>query len=376
MSTSATSTTTTASKVDALYGPGTLLGWYLTLAACFMSWTLHPDKRRRDSIDPDLVVSLTLPIVAVVHLISQISKLSMNQTNLRLSSENGTSDLLQETADAIEAPLVVIEAFMNIAATMVIVACCFATIRRALVVGAVGIVSFATDCFLHRSNVRSTGLSRLFSRSFVADSAIALIMIGVILAVLILAASLITSMFFYNRHRGQERQIREAEEEARNLENELEVLVYEDISTYGRLSYLYRAERLKRGSFKESSSSRFITLISLFFLPLSIVLSFFSMTFELKPSTAASPQPTPILVPVGNPRAPELSALLFPKSNSSLEDLDQKLAVFAGLTALAFSLYPILSVWYAEWKMNQARHLKCRQEDNMRLRRLISEGQS
>jgi NADH:ubiquinone oxidoreductase subunit 5 (subunit L)/multisubunit Na+/H+ antiporter MnhA subunit len=201
-------------------------------------------------------------------------------------------------------------------------------------------------------------LSRLFSRSFVADSAIALIIIGVILAVLILVAFLTTSLFFYKRHRGQKRQIRETEEETRNLEIELDVLlVYEDISTYGRLSYLYRTERLKQESFKESSSSQSITLISLFFLPLSMVLSFFGMTSELKPSTTSF-QPKPPLETVGNPRAAGLYALLFPRSNSSLKDLDQKVAVFAGLTVLAFSLYSILSVWYAEWKKNQARDLQ------------------
>ena len=76
MTTNATSSTSADSKVDALYEPGTLMGWHLTIAACFVSWTLHPKKRARDSIDPDLVVSLILPVVAVVHLTSQISKIT------------------------------------------------------------------------------------------------------------------------------------------------------------------------------------------------------------------------------------------------------------------------------------------------------------
>ena len=270
--------------------------------------------------------------------------------NTRLSSENGASDISQKTADAIEAPLVVIDAFMNIAATMFMVACCFVTIRRALVVGAVGIVSFAADYFLHMSDVRSTGLSRLFSRSFIVDSAIALIIIGAILAVPTLVAFTITLLFFYNRHRGQKRQIREAEAESRNLENELDVLVYE---AYGRPSYLYRREQLKRQlkrqSFKESRSTQMISLVTVSLLPLAIVSSLLSTTLQSKPSTA-SPQPTPPSKIVVNPRAPGLTTFLFPRSNSSLEDLDQKMAVFAGLTALAFSLYSVLSVPYAEWK--------------------------
>jgi hypothetical protein len=370
-----TSTNSATSKVDSLYGPGTLLGWYLTLAACLVSWTLHPKKRKRDSIDPDLVVSLTLPIVAVVHLISQVSKLSTLQTNIQRTSRNDASDILQETADAIEAPLVVIEAFMNIAATMFIVACFFSTIRRALLVGTVGIISFATDCFLHLSNVQSKGLSRLFSRSFVADSAIALIMIGVLLAVLVLAAFVITSVFFYNRRGEQNRRIQEAEEETRVLENELDVLAYEDISNHSRLMQLYRMEQLKRRTFKDSRSSKSLTVLTAVFLPLSFVTSLFGMNFEPKRYTASSPS-TPLVKVMGNPRAPGLIAFLFPRSNSSLKDLDQRVAVFAGLTALVFSLYSVLSVWYAAWKKNQAQDLQSRRADIMRLRRLVSEGQT
>ena len=116
------------------------------------------------------------------------------------------------------------------------------------------------------------------------------------------------------------------------MKNELEVLEYEDISTYGLLSYLFRTEQLKREScresFKNSSSSLLITRLSFLFT------SFFGMTLGLE-SSAASLQPAPPLQTVGNPRAPGLVALFFPKSSSSLKDLDQKVAVFAGLTTLA-----------------------------------------
>lgn len=55
-------------KVSSLYGPGTIAAWYFTVLSVLVSWTLHPRKRKSGSIDVDLVATLTLPAVAVGHL--------------------------------------------------------------------------------------------------------------------------------------------------------------------------------------------------------------------------------------------------------------------------------------------------------------------
>lgn len=377
MTTSTTNTTSATSKVDALYGPGTLLGWYLTLAACFVSWTLHPRSRMRDSLDPDLIISLTLPLVAIVHLISQASKLAIPQTVHLHTLGGGSNEFLQEKANAIEAPLVVTEVFMNIAAVMFTVACYFVKIRRALVVGAVFLASFATDCFLHASRIRSTGLSRLFSRSFIADSAIALIVIGLSLAFLLLATFVITLLFFHKRQQKQKRQIQEAEQEARDLEIELHVVVCENVLINGGDRDSQRNRRTFLESLQGSGNIQRIHSLTFGFLILSLVASIMSISTGSQPLSTLHKQPlqlSPLDISI-HAKAPGLRALFFPKSNSSLKDLDQKVAVLAGLTVLAFGLYPVLNLWYRKLKNNQMRALELRQAENMRLRRLILEGQ-
>ena len=66
-------------SVSRLYGPGMIACWYFTVAACLLSWTLHPTKRRSGSIDADFIVLLTFPAVAAAHLISQVHTYPVDQ---------------------------------------------------------------------------------------------------------------------------------------------------------------------------------------------------------------------------------------------------------------------------------------------------------
>lgn len=71
-STSSIGDTSYLSKVNQLYGPGTVGGWYLTVLAVLVSWSLHPEKRDSDSISLDFIGVLMLPAVALGHFISLI----------------------------------------------------------------------------------------------------------------------------------------------------------------------------------------------------------------------------------------------------------------------------------------------------------------
>jgi hypothetical protein len=53
--------------VSSLYGPGTVVCWYLTWVSVQVSWITHPKKGTFDSIDPDFIAVLTLPTVAAGH---------------------------------------------------------------------------------------------------------------------------------------------------------------------------------------------------------------------------------------------------------------------------------------------------------------------
>ena len=66
--------------ISSLYGPGTILCWYLTVSSCFCSWLFNAKKRSRDSIDNDFVAALTLPVVAATHLIIQTTTFSSSRS--------------------------------------------------------------------------------------------------------------------------------------------------------------------------------------------------------------------------------------------------------------------------------------------------------
>ena len=56
--------------VSGVYGPGSMLGWYLTILGCLVSWTLHPRHKETDSISADMVAVLLFPLAAASHFTS------------------------------------------------------------------------------------------------------------------------------------------------------------------------------------------------------------------------------------------------------------------------------------------------------------------
>lgn len=56
-------------KVSSLYGVGTVTGWHLIIIGLLITWCFHPGKRRQDIISVDTIVVVTLPLVALGHLI-------------------------------------------------------------------------------------------------------------------------------------------------------------------------------------------------------------------------------------------------------------------------------------------------------------------
>lgn len=344
-------------RVDALYGPGTVSAWYLTILACAISWTLHDRKRKQDTIDMDLVASLTLPFAAIVNLLTHISKLSRQPLD--------DANTQQELADAIEAPLVLIEAFMNIAAVLFLIAAWSINIRRALVIGVGGFLCFATDGYLHLSSVKSLGLSRLFNRNFVTDSAIALIFISVSLSFLVLAAAAVASVFCFNHRRSQFRSLRRLEMENQQLEAQVRA---QAIS--GRSSTL--AAHPMRETQMDQLALRMITVLTTLFLPVTFCASLFAISGSNTSATftrhidQGSGEPA-------SPRAsmPSLMGFLFPRSLSSLNDLDQRVALAGGLAALGFNMYSVSAIWVNKWIESQRREMELRGEENMRLRRLL-----
>ena len=369
-----TEVASTPTNVDSLYGPGTVAAWYLTLVACIISWTLHPEKRKQDTINADLVVSLTLPVVAVCNLLSQISKIpEYDENNPQL---NDHSEVRQRMADTIEAPLVLIEAFMNVAVVMFMIAAWFIAIRRALVVGVVGLLCFAADWYVNISRVHLTGLSRLFSRNFVADSAIALLTIGMVLGLLLLTAITMAVFFLYDPHQEHKRDLHRLTSENRRLEHQIEAQIEAGFGTFeGHLMSL-RSQRFKQETWKEVWQTRATTSLTLLFLPLSFFASILSTTtVAFKPPWTTSTYHTSSSRFLHQHSAPGIRKWLFPRSASTLGDLDQEAALVGGIITVAFSLYSVCTIWVKGWLETQRCERQTREQENIRLRRILLEGQ-
>jgi len=61
-------------KVSSLYGPGAFAGWLCTTASVFISWTCNRHSEAHDTIGNDLIAALTIPTVATIHHLVELSK--------------------------------------------------------------------------------------------------------------------------------------------------------------------------------------------------------------------------------------------------------------------------------------------------------------
>jgi hypothetical protein len=182
--------------VSSLYGPGTIGSWYLTLASIFVSWTLNHKKRRSGSIDVDLIAVLTLPAVAAAHVAIQVRSLIHRGGNTIQHNDSGQ---YAQVIAAVEAPLTLIESFMPISVVLFLLSIWTYCIRRAVCVAAIGLVCLATECYVHFSGLEKLGISyrsslqtghdsaARFTRSFVAD------FFGLIVAILAVLAACVTT---------------------------------------------------------------------------------------------------------------------------------------------------------------------------------------
>lgn len=105
------------SLVNPLYGPGTVLGWYLTALGVHTSWIFHPEKRSSDSTSADFIAVLTLPSVALGHYTS----LMHHQLPWKIENEksgNHWDPSLQPEQFAAYAPFVLMRAFILVSIPM------------------------------------------------------------------------------------------------------------------------------------------------------------------------------------------------------------------------------------------------------------------
>ena len=85
--------TSTFDHINPLYGPGSLIGWCLALLGTITVWLFHPPRASRDSIDPDFVICLTLPVLAVGHTIALTKDAHANRLRRTLDQQDQSTAL-------------------------------------------------------------------------------------------------------------------------------------------------------------------------------------------------------------------------------------------------------------------------------------------
>lgn len=306
--------------VSSLYGPGTISCWYLTTLSILVSWTLHPQKRKSGSIDVDLIAVLTLPAVAAGHLVFQCRGYLRQDRTLQASGSVYEKDL--QSIAAIEAPWSVTVTFMAISLILFIIAMWTFCIRRAILVGLIGLLCligllyFAVEGSFHFC-FTDFGLPY---RPGILVIEILLLILLLVLLILPLGTVISTALALYTLPPSKTalsgpRQDVEGSNEA---------------SPRARMAY---GTPLRRDSAEVASRRSAIAIA------LSVTLGFLVSQQSSMSSSTSHP----------DCRSRNFFPRLFPRTACSITDLDQGVAAAAGATVLGFSVYSIAKVYYKIW---------------------------
>ena len=145
--------------INGLYGPGAMLGWYLTLAGCIISWTIHPRRRSTDSIHPDFVAFLIVPLAAAAQAIST-SRLVREHLvtvdgDMEALKRNYASLQTCQTRAAIETSSKVVLLYLFIT-IMIYPLSALRRFKRASALASVFIICFASQCYALDSTLFNT----------------------------------------------------------------------------------------------------------------------------------------------------------------------------------------------------------------------------
>ena len=328
--------------VSSLYGPGTIIAWYLTIVSVLLSWTLHPRKRISGSIDADLIAILTLPAVSAGHVLFRIQRWPLQDSDA-LADGNAYLRMVQTVA-AVEASFNVVETSMAIIVVLFHVAMWTLCVRRAIIVALVGLLCFATECYIHLSNFKALSPRRettdssnrlpTFSRYFVADFAGLVIAIAAILSGCAFMSAIIAYYML-------------ASPKANGSHGSaLEEMAPSNVQ---RIVHSTSEGHCLNG--REGHRARSITILSILFLPAALstcIAPTFGVSVDLlKNSSAASSRWQVIRESVTR-----LAREFLPRTASSILDLDQTVATIAGATVLTFEIYSVIA---AQCKAKSAR---------------------
>jgi hypothetical protein len=323
--------------VDSLYGPGTVGAWLLTLCAVLISWTLNASSRRKDTISIDFIAALLLPVVAASHLVFQVARLPFSVAEAITAQDVE----VQKYASAMEAPLNVCETF-SIAALLLAVCCgpwwgSDPKWKRLGLVLAVGLLSWGTENMMFAMatmkgvQLVDATLSRpyLFLLTPIVASTWGFLALCVVVGGVVWVISRVNAMRAQNTKRDLERihrrWARNYPLQVPNKKNNSSEITQGSVERMN--AQLERAlQESSRTLEHESRSIKSLTFISLVYLPVSFIASVFGLLLS---------------EPKDSSKTYSKHFFLIPKSNGSMSNLDQILALVGGFIVL------LAAVWRA-----------------------------
>ena len=346
--------------VSSLYGKGTTLCWLLTILACLTSWTCDKQKRRSDSLNADFIGVLALPSVAAGHTIYQIR-------GLEDPNFSDTERIkLTQISRAIEASLTVTETFMVLSVVLFLVAFPARSYKRAILTAVTGLFCLATEYVVYSELTNSTSqqlraISANFTRSFVSGSAI------ITAVILVLILSCITIAFFlavYVFCTTPPRSVATNPEDAARTS----IIQIESSQTSEAILREIESHELHHVS-GEDRLIYLSCLISLIFMPASVLCSIFGMDIGPHGLSAGKPESSTWWSGLGYLTRRFLVAF-FPKTTAGFSDLDQAVALATGCVILSLSLWSIGRKWFLDWKLQREARLREHRAEEIRLAEL------
>ena len=271
--------------VSSLYGPGTVGCWLFTLLSVFVTWTANPRTSKKDTITNDLLATLSLPAIASVHL---LYKLRTSSASIREILTSQSQENLQLAA-AIEAPLNVCETFSAAAIVLTGISVTMQHKKRALIVLIVGVQGFLPEIVLMIGSFGAEPSVITLARPFIFN------LYGVTIVIIVISVCLIAVY--------------------------LATLLMPDATPTDLPEEDWRNWREP----SEPGRARLIGFTSFFFAIASALATALQGTGALVTAVAQDNQ----------------QRLLFfiPRTSVSIHDLDQAVALAAGVVTLLFSIY-------------------------------------
>lgn len=319
MSAADPSTFDSLALVNSFYGPGATACWYLTCLSCLISWTIHPKKQKTDSITSDFIAVVTFPTVAAAHLIAQVK-------NYPDQASIGDGILQQENAP-LSASLTITETYLVICTVLLVPTGVRSSVKRICLLAVTGVFCISSETYLFCAIPSARSAPGAFPRSFIVGSLERPLLAGPPVLVSVLVGILLYFLypvFDYSRLPPVIRPPADAEPALVEIYNQ--VALMKNNAAVVRMMYW-----------------------ALPFNFLAGLISFSSLAKDILPH---------ITTQVQQPAATLWQKLLvefFPKTITGIKELDQAVALLAGMTVLGFSLYSAADERYKAWREEETK---------------------